>query len=189
MPVIVIDEYKPTWRGEFETIRASLSGVLPSLALRIDHIGSTSVPGLGAKDVIDVQITVRTLEPQIVHKLVAAGYHYLPDVTRDHLPPGEPDNPDLWAKLFFREPSGQRRAHIHVRIDGNPNQRYTLLFRDYLRAHPHSARTIEVIKRQLAKYHADDIDAYYEIKDPVYDLVWRAAQDWATETGWTVSAP
>ena len=59
-----------------------------------------------------------------------------------------------------------------------------MLFRDYLRLHPNSARTIELIKRELAKRHADDADAYYDIKDPVYDLVWDAAQAWAAQTGW-----
>ena len=86
--------------------------------------------------------------------------------------------------MFFRQPSGQRRTNIHVRMQGNPNQRYPLLFRDYLRAHPNSARTVELIKRQLAKHHADDVEAYYDIKDPVYDLIWDAAQEWARHTGW-----
>ena len=67
---------------------------------------------------------------------------------------------------------------------GNPNQRYALLFRDYLRAHPNSAATIALIKQQLAHYHADDVDAYYNIKDPVYDLIWDAAQAWAEQSDW-----
>jgi GrpB-like predicted nucleotidyltransferase (UPF0157 family) len=154
------------------------------LALRIDHIGSTSVPGLGAKDVIDVQITVQALTPEVRQRLVAAGYVCREDITHDHVPLGEDDDPRLWAKFFFNQPAGQRRANIHVRAAGNPNQRYPLLFRDYLRAHPNSARTVELIKRQLARYHADDIEAYYDIKDPVYDLIWDAAQDWARHTGW-----
>ena len=95
------------------------------------------------------------------------------------MPLGEDDDPRLWAKFFFHQPSGQRHANIHVRAAGNPNQRYPLLFRDYLRAHPNSARTVELIKRQLARYHADDVEAYYDIKDPVYDLIWDAAQEWA----------
>ena len=89
-----------------------------------------------------------------------------------------------WTKLLFNQPPGQRRANVHVRVDGNPNQRYPLLFRDYLRAHPNSARSIDLIKREIAKRHADDMDAYYDIKDPVYDLVWEAAQDWSRQTGW-----
>jgi GrpB-like predicted nucleotidyltransferase (UPF0157 family) len=181
---IVINDYNPLWPQEFQTIRLSLLEILGALALRIDHIGSTSVPGLGAKDVIDIQITVRALTPEVRQRLVDAGYKYREANALDHVPLGEDDEPALWAKFCFVEPAGQRRANIHVRIDGNPNQRYPLLFRDYLRAHPNSARTVELIKRQLAKYHADDIGAYYDIKDPVYDLIWDAAQEWARRTGW-----
>jgi GrpB-like predicted nucleotidyltransferase (UPF0157 family) len=154
------------------------------LALRIDHIGSTSVPGLGAKDVIDVQITVKELNNQIRQTLENAGYKYSGTTAHDHVPQGENDNPKLWEKLFFNEPEGQRRANIHIRVDGKPNQKYPLLFRDYLRAHPNSAKSIELIKRELAKRHANDSEAYYDIKDPVYDLIWDAALEWSRYTDW-----
>ena len=181
---IVIDAYHPLWPQEFEAIRASLQKVLGELALRIDHIGSTSVPGLGAKDVIDIQITVQALTLEVRQRLVDAGYEYREANTHDHVPPGENDDPALWTKFCFVQPVGQRRANVHVRSAGNPNRRYPLLFRDYLCAHPNSARTVELIKRQLARYHADDVEAYYDIKDPVYDLIWDAAQEWAKTTGW-----
>ncbi len=181
--MIVIHEYNPNWPGEFESIRANLSEILGDLALRIDHIGSTSVPGLGAKDVIDIQITVRELTPKIIVKMVDSGY-LQSEHTRDHVPLGEDDDPRLWEKLLFTQAEGQRRAHIHVRVDGNPNQKYPLLFRDYLRAHPKSARSIELIKREIAKRHADDVEAYYDIKDPVYDLIWDAALDWSRYINW-----
>ena len=181
---IVVDAYHPLWPQEFETIRQPLQEILGRLALRIDHIGSTSVPGLGAKDVIDIQITVQALTPEVRQRLVAAGYICREDIRHDHVPLGEDNDPGLWAKFFFNQPAGQRRAKIHVRVAGNPNQRYPLLFRDYLRAHPNSARTVELIKRQLARYHANDVEAYYDIKDPVYDLIWDAALDWARTTGW-----
>ena len=73
---------------------------------------------------------------------------------------------------------------MHVRIDGHPNQQYALLFRDYLRAHPKSARSVELIKREIAKRHAEGLEAYYDIKDPVYDLLWAAAQEWSRYIGW-----
>jgi len=182
--VIIISDYSPTWPKKFEVIRSSLLEILGSLALRIDHIGSTSVPGLGAKDVIDIQITVQELTPDVRQKLIEAGYEYWESITHDHVPLGEDDDPKLWAKLLFNQPQGQRRANIHIRIDGNPNQRYALLFRDYLRAHPNSARSIELIKREIVKRHAEDLDAYYDIKDPVYDLIWDAALDWSRLTAW-----
>jgi GrpB-like predicted nucleotidyltransferase (UPF0157 family) len=182
--MIIISKYNPRWAEEFEAIQASLHGILGALALRIDHIGSTSVPGLGAKDVIDVQITVRELNDEIQRCLVKAGYNYWGTIAHDHVPQGENDNPKLWEKFFFNEPEGQRRANIHVRVDGNPNQIYPLLFRDYLRAHPNSARSIELIKREIAERHANDVEAYYDIKDPVYDLIWNAALEWSRYVGW-----
>src|SRR5689334_14306889 len=121
--MIVIDEYKPAWPGEFEALRAALQEVLGPLALRIDHIGSTSVPGLGAKNVIDIQVTVRALVPEIAQRMGAAGYPRWEPGTRDHVPLGEDPDPRLWAKLLFMQQEGKRRAHIHVRVEGNPNQR------------------------------------------------------------------
>lgn len=181
--MIVINTYNPAWPQEFEKIQSALLNVLGELALRIDHTGSTSVPNLGAKDVIDVQVAVHELTPEVKQKMVEAGYACF-EADHDHVPLGEDEDRKLWMKLLFTQPDGQRRANIHVRISGNPNQRYPLLFRDYLRAHPNSARTIELIKREIAKRHADDMDAYYDIKDPVYDLIWGAAQDWVRYTGW-----
>ncbi len=181
---IIIHEYKPTWPQEFEMIRVSLQEILGPLALLIDHIGSTSVPGLGAKNVIDIQITVAELTPTIRDNLVDAGYQYWAAAAHDHVPLGEDESPQLWEKLFFCQPDGARRSNVHVRVAGSYNQRYALLFRDYLRAHPNSMRTVELIKRELVRYHAEDEDAYYDIKDPVYDLIWDAAQDWAEAAGW-----
>ncbi len=181
--MIVISPYNPQWPAEFEHIRAGIAHALGPLALRIDHIGSTSVPGLGAKDVIDVQITVGDINDEVKRCMIDAGYQLMRHV-HDHVPEGEDPTPALWQKLMFNEIAGERRANIHMRKLGNPNQRYPLLFRDYLRAHPKSAMTVERIKRELAKHHGDDVETYYDIKDPVYDLVWDAAQDWARFTDW-----
>jgi GrpB-like predicted nucleotidyltransferase (UPF0157 family) len=182
---ITIHDYNPMWPKDFEVFHFSLLEVLGPLALRIDHIGSTAVPGLAAKDIIDIQVTVQALTPDVTQRLVGTGYQPWPKIAYDHVPIGEDDNPELWAKLFFNQPPRRRRVNVHVRIDGNPNQRYPLLFRDYLRAHPNSARTVALIKREIVKRHAEDEEAYYDIKDPVYDLIWDAAQDWSRHIGWT----
>ncbi|GAB4578376.1 MAG: hypothetical protein Fur0022_11110 [Anaerolineales bacterium] len=181
--MIVIHPYRSTWPAEFETIRADLQRVLGERAVRIDHIGSTSVPGLGAKDVIDIQITVYELSEDIRDDLVQAGFKDNSGF-RDHVPRGEQEAPHLWEKFVFNQKPGERRANIHIRKLGYPNQRYALLFRDYLRAHPNATQSIELIKQQLARYHAEDVEAYYDIKDPVYDLIWEAAKEWAVFTGW-----
>lgn len=183
---ITILPYDGRWPEEFAQIQAALTAALGPLALRIDHIGSTSVPGLGAKDVIDVQVTVAALSENVRQALLAAGFQQFREGLSDHVPPGEDPAPEKWQKFLFIQPEGQRRANIHIRVEGQPNQRYPLLFRDYLRAHPRSAQAVEIIKRQLAKHHGDDVETYYDIKDPVYDLIWDAAQTWAACTGWTV---
>lgn len=182
--MIVIQPYDPEWTREFESIRSSLAEILGPRAVRIDHIGLTSVPGLSAKDVIDVQITVQELSPKIIQKMVNARHEHWSNITRDRVPLSEDKDLKLWEKLFFNQPQGQRRANIHIRVDGNPNHRYPLLFRDYLRAHSNSARSIELLKRKITKRHAEDIEAYYDIKDPVYDLIWDVALDWAKYTNW-----
>ncbi len=183
MKTITLCDYNPDWPNQFALIQADLETVLGSLTLRVDHIGSTSVPGMGAKDVIDVQVTVAEFADEIVDKLTATGYVLKPHLS-DHIPPGEDPSPHLWEKRMCCERPGERAANIHVRKSGNLNQRYALLFKDYLRAHPNSAATIDHIKRELARYHPNDWDAYYDIKDPVYDIVWQAGKEWATFTQW-----
>ena len=115
--MIIIKEYDPEWPKEFETIRSHLQEVLGPRAQHIDHIGSTSVPGLGAKDVIDIQITVQELSPKIIQKMVNAGYEHVSRITSDHVPLGEDSDPRLWEKFIFNQPQGARRANIHVRVE------------------------------------------------------------------------
>ncbi|SUX54300.1 GrpB family protein [Chromobacterium vaccinii] len=180
--MIEIVPHQPRWAAEFQTIASQLRAALGELALRIDHIGSTAVPGLAAKDVIDAQITVAELDEHMANRLSAAGFERKP-FNRDHLPPGRDDAPEQWSKFFFREPAGQRRAHIHVRRAGSANQRYALLFRDYLRAQPAMAAAYGELKRRLASSLAD-WETYPDVKDPAVDLIYLAAEQWAERSGW-----
>ncbi|NML48642.1 GrpB family protein [Ramlibacter sp. G-1-2-2] len=172
-----------SWAGEFAGAARKLRDALGGLALRIDHIGSTSVPGLAAKDIIDVQLTVGALEPQLDEALVRAGYERLPHITQDHVPPGATEDPRQWAKWFYKPRQG-RPVNLHVRVAGCANQRYALLFRDYLRANAAAAAAYQQVKLALVEHHADDVDAYYAIKDPVCDVIMAAAEAWAAHTGW-----
>jgi GrpB-like predicted nucleotidyltransferase (UPF0157 family) len=186
--MIEIIPYTDRWTSEFKLIGATFRQALGSHALRIDHIGSTSVPGLAAKDIIDIQVTVRQLEPFVQPRQAfeAVGYILRPENTQDHRPRGDNSAEHEWAKRFFREPDGQRRVHVHVREAGRANQRYALLFRDYLRVHPGSAAAYAEVKRQLAHYHPDDITAYVTIKDPICDIIWAAAESWARTSNWEI---
>lgn len=183
--MIEIIPYQETWPLEFQKIVLLLRRSLGRLALRIDHIGSTSVPGLAAKDVIDIQITVAALDDQIVSAMTSLGYSQPqpPGVWRDHCPPTFVGPAHEWEKLYFHPPPGQRRTHTHMRVAGRANQRYALLFRDYLRAHPASAQAYAELKRRLAQHLADP-QMYPEVKDPAVDLIYFAAEAWATATRW-----
>jgi GrpB-like predicted nucleotidyltransferase (UPF0157 family) len=170
---------------EFARLERRIRVVLGPRALRIDHIGSTSVPGLAAKDVIDVQVTVARLRD--ADPLAAAGFRAQPFV-RDHVPPRAPDQEAEWTKRFFNLPEGERRGNVHVRVAGRANQRYALLFRDYLREHPAAAEAYGRLKVQLAK-ELEDPAAYPYVKDPACDLIWVAAEEWAAATGWMLQPP
>jgi GrpB-like predicted nucleotidyltransferase (UPF0157 family) len=181
---VTIVEPKATWPAEFEAIAASIRDTVGPLALRIDHIGSTSVPSLPAKDVIDVQLTVAALDRErLVPALARAGFVHQ-NIGSDHRPPGATGSDDDWRKLFFQAKSG-RPVNLHVRIAGRPNQRYALLFRDYLRAHPEAAAAYATLKRALAALGIDR-GVYADVKDPACDLIFIAAEDWAAQTGWRI---
>jgi GrpB-like predicted nucleotidyltransferase (UPF0157 family) len=182
---IVIQPYSARWPAEFVQAQAALHGALGDLAQRIDHIGSTSVPGLAAKDVIDVQVSVSDLTaPALVRAFESLGATST-DITRDHVPPGDQRDPSAWEKRYFRAPSSWRPTHLHVRETGRANTRYALLFRDYLRHSPAAVAAYASVKVALAELHPDDVDAYYAVKDPVCDLVMDAAEQWASITAWS----
>jgi GrpB-like predicted nucleotidyltransferase (UPF0157 family) len=173
--------YSQYWPAAFRSLSQRIRDALGAEALRIDHIGSTAVPGLPAKNVIDIQVAVAELG--VADALAGAGFRPFAAVLNDHRPPGH-DGPEAqWAKRLFVEPADERRANVHVRVLGNANERYALLFRDYLRAHPATAEAYAELKRRLAA-HLADTATYADVKDPAVDLIALAAEDWASATGW-----
>ncbi|WP_236038438.1 GrpB family protein [Ktedonobacter robiniae] len=180
--------YDARWPEEFLALTRPLRAALGELALRIDHIGSNSVPGLAAKDIIDIQVTVRdfTCTPELVEKLGSLGYTLAPEITQDHLPPLYQGPEADWEKRYFRPPASLRPMHLHIRALGLPNQRYPLLFRDYLRAHPMASAAYAQIKMALSRRQPDDVEFYYDIKDPLCDIVIEAAEEWAQATNWQI---
>ena len=190
MRVIEIVPYQANWAAEFQQLGAALRLALGPLALRIDHIGSTSVPGLGAKDVLDVQVTVAALtEEPLAAAFSAAGRPLLPEVLEDHRPAGDRRPETDWQKRYCSKMPRERRSHIHVRAAGAANQRYALLFRDFLRSDPSASGSYERIKRELARLHPHDADAYYAVKDPACDLIMAAAERWAVSVNWCLGPP
>lgn len=181
MPRVTIEPYSERWPGDFERLARAIRAALGERALRIDHIGSTAVPGLAAKDRIDVQVAVADLTD--ANPLGAAGFVEFAPVA-DHAPPWAEHDPGEWQKRLFQSADAQRAANVHVRLDGRANLRYALLFRDYLREHPAAVAAYAEFKRRLAG-ELRDIGRYADVKDPACDLIMVAAEDWARATGWS----
>lgn len=180
MTRVEIVPYSDRWPREFAHVARRVRSVLGERALRIDHIGSTAVPGLAAKDRIDIQVSVGDLAH--ANQLGGAGFVEFAPVS-DHERPGGHGGEEDWQKRLFTAPEDLRRSNIHVRLDGRANQRYALLFRDYLRHHPSAASAYAELKRRLAA-ELRDVGRYADVKDPACDLIVVAAEDWAATTGW-----
>jgi GrpB-like predicted nucleotidyltransferase (UPF0157 family) len=171
-PIVVV-AYDPEWPRQFQALAVRLRRALGQTALRIDHIGSTSIPGLDAKPVIDLQISVASFEPLDAYRLPLESLGFV----------FRADNPDR-TKRYFREPPGTRRTHVHVRRAGSHSEQLALLFRDYLRAHPGDARRYAQLKQRLAVRYRNDRGGYTEAKGPfVWETLARADR-WSQETGW-----
>jgi GrpB-like predicted nucleotidyltransferase (UPF0157 family) len=181
---IVVVDSRPEWAQEFRDIAGLLQQALGDLALRIDHIGSTSVPGLAAKDVIDVQVTVGDLTSELEAAFKQAGYVRRAELTYDHRPPTATGSEHEWQKQYYQPAAPAHRTHVHVRQAGSANGRYALLFRDYLRTHSLAAAAYAQVKQALAHHGPTDWDLYYDVKDPVCDIIMAGAEDWAAASHW-----
>ncbi len=171
-PIVVVP-YDRAWPERFAGLAAPMRHALRDTAARIDHIGSTAVPRLAAKPVIDIQVSVAAFEPLDAFRgpLEGLGFVY------------HPDNPER-TKRYFREGAGQPRTHIHVRLAGSWNEQFALLFRDYLRSHADDARRYAELKHRLAEVYRLDRPGYVDAKEPFIWDVMRLANAWAQATGW-----
>lgn len=181
--MIEIVDYQTRWPSDYRAIAGIIREAVGDGVEAIHHIGSTAVPGLAAKDVIDVQLTVLDLLALSEAPISEAGFTLGASVA-DHCPPGTSLPADQLAKRYYTYK--ERAAHIHVREAGRFNHRYPLLCRDYLRAHPAARDAYEEIKRQLASYFPRDKAAYYAVKDPTFDLLMVGAEDWARSCNWSL---
>jgi dephospho-CoA kinase len=151
----------------------------------VAHIGSTAVPGLPAKDVIDLQLGVASLADAdaIRDALEDAGFPRHPRIDRDNpKPPGSP----VWPKRLHGSADPGRVVNLHIRAVGSPGWRYALLFRDWLRADPDAREEYLRVKRDAAARYAGDPDAarYVDVKEPWFDAASQRAESWAITSAW-----
>lgn len=186
MQTVELVEWQPEWARDFDVLAGHIREAGGSSVVRVDHIGSTSVPGMVAKDCIDVQAIVWTLsDARLTEGLLSAGFTRSPGASeyRDHVPERWEGDPADWDKLVFRPPAGTRTGNVHVRVAGRPNERYALLFRDFLTGDQPTREAWADFKRRLARA-VNDLPIYGQVKDPATDVLMVAAERWAMETGW-----
>jgi GrpB-like predicted nucleotidyltransferase (UPF0157 family) len=169
-PAIRIVPYDPSWPAMFEQEAAAIRAALGSIARRIDHVGSTSVQGLDAKPIVDIQVSVAAMQPMDLYRRPLEALGYLCVI--------HPDLPDL---PFFGKPETRPRSyHIHVCALGGPHERRHLAVRDFLRAHPEEAAAYAALKRVIAGQHPGDRLAYMDRKERYIVDLERRALDWYT---------
>ena len=186
--------YDPSWPGQAGRIVARLNTACGHRAIRIDHIGSTAVPGLDAKDVIDIQVTVDSLDTadELATALHTAGYPRVAAVTADVAKPdarstvSEFDRGNdiaLWHKRLHASADPGRPTEVHVRVAGWPNQQFALLCTDWLVANPGVQAEYAAAKRR-AEADGGGIGGYAQAKEPWFLDPYRRAWQWADSTGW-----
>ncbi|MFG2522192.1 GrpB family protein [Streptomyces sp. NPDC048527] len=181
-PPLAVVDHRSQWPSEFEQLARQLRVAMGGVPVAIDHLGSTSVPGLAAKDCIDVQIRVPSIdEARDVALLSAIGFRCRPEPwNRTEVSGGIP-----CRKLVFAPPAGARACNVHLRESAGTGARYALLFRDYLRADAPARRAWGAFKQRLAASVPDLFD-YGRIKAPATEILMAAAERWAADTAWFV---
>jgi GrpB-like predicted nucleotidyltransferase (UPF0157 family) len=166
--------YDPEWPRRFARWRSRIGAALGATALRAEHVGSTSVPGLAAKPVIDIQVTVADIadEARYTGPLESLGLQL--------------SNRDDVHRYFSPVPERPRELHLHLCQAGSGWEREHLLFRDYLRAHPAAAGRYLAGKQAAAVTWRDDRWAYTEAKTDVILDILEDAERWAHATGWAL---
>jgi dephospho-CoA kinase len=188
----------PMWSAQAQRIISRLRTACGHRASRVDHIGSTvfsGLPDFAAKDVIDIQITVESLDvaDELADLLLAVGYPRLDHITQDAAKTDarstvssydHSDDPTLWHKRIHASADPGRPTNVHIRLDGRPNQQFALLFVDWLTANPQARADYLKVKRDADSSGGGDIMRYVAAKEPWFRDAYRRAWAWADSTGW-----
>jgi GrpB-like predicted nucleotidyltransferase (UPF0157 family) len=161
---IVISDYDTDWPLHFEEIAQPVRKAIADLGATVEHIGSTSVPGLAAKPIIDIDVAVASSDDVLtaIERLRSLGYLYQGDK-------------GIKGREAFMWPNGARPHHLYVVVQGNEPHRKHIAFRNHLREHPEVARDYAALKTRLAEQHAEDRLGYTDAKDAFVAQVLRAA--------------
>ena len=196
-PPVQLVPADPVWPDQAARIVARLKTACGANALRVDHIGSTAVPGLDAKDVIDIQVTIESLAAadELTAALRSAGYPRIDDVSSDVVKLDARSTAErfdhsgdaaLWRKRLHGSADPGRPTFVHLRVDGWPNQQFALLFVDWLKANPDVRDEYLSVKRDAERAASPDgdIERYLAVKEPWFLEAYRRAWDWADSSSW-----
>jgi dephospho-CoA kinase len=179
--ILHIVDHDPTWPAQAERLIGRIRYALGPDA-DVSHIGSTAVPGLPAKDLIDLMLAEPTLDEAdaLAGALATAGLPRRAGEWADNARgvPGE-----HWPKRMHGSADPGRPVNLHVRVTGSPGWRFALLMRDHLRADAAAREGYAAAKAKWAAQHPD-VGSYAEAKEPWFDAEVEAAHDWAERTGW-----
>jgi dephospho-CoA kinase len=179
--VLRIADYDPSWPAQAQRLIARIRHAVGADA-DVSHIGSTAVPGLPAKDLIDLMLAVPTLDDAdaLAGTLAEAGFPARSGEWVDNArgTPGE-----TWPKRLHGGADPGRSVNLHVRVTGSPGWRFALLMRDHLRSVPEARDEYAAAKVKWSAEHPD-VGSYAEAKEPWFDVEARAADEWAERTGW-----
>ncbi len=181
-PGLHIADHDPTWPAQAARLTARIRHALGP-GPQVHHIGSTAVPGLPAKDLIDLMLAVRTLDEAdaMAGALARAGFPAREGEWYDNAR-GRPGK--TWPKRLHGSADPGRPVNLHVRVAGSPGWRFALLMRDHMRAVPAARDAYAAAKMRWAAEHPD-AQSYAEAKEPWFDAEAEAADEWAEATGWT----
>ncbi len=173
IPIEVVS-YDPHWPALFVEAGREISAAIGKYITNIEHIGSTAVPGLAAKPVIDILVCVRSLQdaPKFLPPLAPLGYTYIPQ------------HEDIFPerRYLHRIVDGKHTHHLHIVEPGSEFYRVQILFRDYLRSHPRAATEYAALKYNLAEKYREDREAYTDGKSAFIQNILRLAQNNPTRT-------
>jgi GrpB-like predicted nucleotidyltransferase (UPF0157 family) len=177
---LAVVSYDHRWPGDFAVLARRIQGALGPVAVRVSHVGSTSVPGLAAKDCIDVQVEVCALDEELIAGCFGEiGFRLRPEPwNRAEPTPGGP-----CPKLVFAPSEGERASNIHVMEAASEAARRKLLFRDFLRADDVARAAWGDFKQRLAVM-AGDIYEYGQAKAGPTEILMIAAECWARQSRW-----
>ena len=153
---VIVEEYNPEWKKEFECISNELLEVLGQKIISIEHVGSTSVQGLAAKPIIDIDIVIDNNFEEVKQELETVGYHYEGDL-------GIPGR----EAFRYENKSHLLKHHLYVCNKENEELHRHITFRDYLRKHKEDRDNYSAVKKEMALQYPYDIDSYMEGKQSV----------------------